>query len=110
MPHESIVTSHRRNHQRKFVPKRAAAIKEALFVLAALLHSSNRWRPLGAEYIRLVKILPDGGHMGMPVESVTETRADNSLWTKRLPLIVEAISAFNDRQEPEFSCASGPLS
>jgi len=48
--------------------------------------------------------------MGMPVESVTETRADNSLWTKRLPLIVEAISAFNDRQEPEFSCASGPLS
>jgi hypothetical protein len=40
MPHESIVTSHRRNHQRKFVPKRAAAIEEALFVLAALLHSS----------------------------------------------------------------------
>jgi hypothetical protein len=40
MPHESIVSSHRRNHQRKFVPKRAAAIEEALFVLAALLHSS----------------------------------------------------------------------
>jgi hypothetical protein len=39
MPHESIVT-YRRDHQRKFVPKRAAAIEEALFVLAALLHSS----------------------------------------------------------------------
>jgi hypothetical protein len=108
MPHESIVTSHRRNHQRKFVPKRAAAIKEALFVLAALLHSSNRWRPLGAEYMRLVN-----AQQLLRVKtkrSVTETRADNSLWTKRLPLIVEAISAFNDRQEPEFSCASGPLS
>jgi hypothetical protein len=45
MPHESIVTSHRRNDQRKFVPKRAAAIEEALFVLAALLHSSIAMAP-----------------------------------------------------------------
>jgi hypothetical protein len=56
VPHESIVTSHRRNHQRKFVPKRAAAIEEALFVLAAVALIDCDGAPVGAECMRLVKM------------------------------------------------------